>query len=66
MSVLSFPGVLGDSLMEHLLCVLSHLPFQLDKKPWIKYHDVQLISEALVMSGSVSYMQKVFNNYSFH
>lgn len=66
MSVLSFTGALGDYLMEDLLCVLSHPPFQLDKKPWIKYHGVYLISEALAISGSVSYMQKVFDNYSFH
>lgn len=66
MSIPSSPGALGDSLMEHLLCVLSYLLFQLDKKPCIKYHGVQLISEALVMSGSVSYIQKVFNNYAFH
>lgn len=66
MSVLSVPGALGDSLMEHLLCVLALLPFQLDRKSWMKYLGVQLISKALVMSGSVSYMQKVFNNYSSH
>lgn len=44
--------------MEHLLCVLSYL-FQLDKKPLSKDHGVQLVSEALAMPGTVSWIEKL-------